>query len=398
MESLKTNPIMPNANGLIKNKFNVIVSGHLCLDIFPDVSRCNSEQFQKGFVPGHLINVGSMTFSTGGAVSNTGITLHKLGICTQLMGKVGNDTLGQIVRHILAAHSPHLGEGIIIDPKVDTSYTIVISPPGVDRIFLHNPGANDTYSAEDVCYSSLNDVRLFHFGYPPLMKMMYAPQKPHIAEIFRLAKETGVTTSLDMAFPDADSPAGKANWRSILESTLPYVDIFMPSIEEILFMLYRSVYDELQKKAIDGDILPFITPTLLSGLCFDLLNMGAKIIGLKLGHRGFYIRTANYSVLNGMGRAKPSHLESWTSKELWVPCFVVDVIGTAGAGDATIGGFLSGLLHDLTLEQTMEAALAVGACCVEATDTTSGIRSWEQTLHRIENGWQKRTLDLILHD
>jgi hypothetical protein len=31
-----------------------------------------------------------------------------------------------------------------------TSYTIAISPPGVDRTFLHCPGANQTFRADDV--------------------------------------------------------------------------------------------------------------------------------------------------------------------------------------------------------------------------------------------------------
>ena len=38
---------------------------------------------------------------------------------------------------------------------------------------------------------------------------------------------------------------GDANWPAILKATLPYVDIFMPSIEEILLMLHRQRYEEL---------------------------------------------------------------------------------------------------------------------------------------------------------
>ena len=62
---------------------------------------------------------------------------------------------------------------IVSDPEV-TSYTIVISPPGHDRSFLHCPGANETFTAADVPYEQLAGVRLFHFGYPPLMPRMYA--------------------------------------------------------------------------------------------------------------------------------------------------------------------------------------------------------------------------------
>ena len=40
------------------------------------------------------------------------------------------------------------------------------------------------------------------------------------------------------------SASGHANWHAILKRTLPYVDIFIPSIEEILFMLRRDDYDK----------------------------------------------------------------------------------------------------------------------------------------------------------
>ena len=48
---------------------------------------------------------------------------------------------------------------------------------------------------------------------------------------FEKAKEAGATTSLDLSLSNPESPAGKADWPAILRKTLPYVDIFVPSIE-----------------------------------------------------------------------------------------------------------------------------------------------------------------------
>ena len=81
-----------------------------------------------------------------------------------------------------------------------------------------------------------------------------------------------------------------------------------------------------------------------------------------------------------MGRAAPADLQAWAGQELWAPCFQVQVAGTTGAGDATLAGFLSALLRDLPPRQAVIAAVAVGACNVEAVDTISGIRPWEETL------------------
>jgi sugar/nucleoside kinase (ribokinase family) len=310
------------------------------------------------------------------------------------MGKVSDDFSGQIIQQLIAIQDPGLGSGMIVDPAADTSYTIVISPAGIDRILLHCPGANDTFSAKDIRYDLLANTDLFHFGYPPLMRRMYDPDGAQLAEIFDRVHTIGVTTSLDMAFPDPASPGGRADWRAILGMTLPYVDIFMPSIEEILLMLHRSKYESLLQDAVGGDILPLITPDLLSELSRELLEMGAKLVGLKLGYRGLYLRTTGASMLANMGRACPSYPEAWANQELWSTCFVVDVVGTAGSGDATIAGLLCSVLRDLDPVDALTAAVAVGACNVEAADTLSGIRPWEQTISRISDGWQKRMLEL----
>jgi sugar/nucleoside kinase (ribokinase family) len=374
--------------------FDAVVAGHLCLDVIPDLSGTSQDRFGQVFSPGRLSVVGPATFCTGGPVSNTGLALTKLGIQTQLMGKVGDDVLGQAVREIVSSYGPHLADGMVVDKSANTSYTIVLSPPGVDRFFLHHPGANDTFSAGDVRYDLLSEARLFHFGYPPIMKLMFENDGAHLVKIFRRARETGVTTSLDMALPDPSSAAGRADWVTILKATLPDVDVFLPSIEEILYMLRRATYDELYRAANGPNFLPLITPQLLSDMSYELLEMGAKIVALKLGDCGLYLRTAGLSSIETLGRARPSDPAAWADKELWAPCFQVDVVGTAGSGDATISGFLSALLRDMSPEAAVTAAVAVGACNVEAADTLSGVRPWDETMRRVASGWARHKLDL----
>jgi len=378
----------------MRGAYDAVAAGHICLDVIPDLSGSPPSKFDAMFVPGRLLIVGRAAFSTGGPVSNTGLVMHKLGISTQLMGKVGNDLFGQAVRQIVASYDPHLADGMVIDEKVSTSYTIIINWPGVDRIFLHCPGANDTFSAGDVRYDRVAEARLFHFGYPPLMRSMYDNHGIQLTVVYRRAKETGVTTSLDMALPDPTSAAGRANWTQILQATLPYVDIFLPSIEEILYMLRRETYDEFSAAARGGSILPLVTPELLSDLGRQLIRMGVKIVGLKLGDRGFYLRTAGRAALESIGRACPSDPTAWAEREIWAPCFQVNVVGTTGSGDATIAGFISALLRDMCPEEAITAAVAVGACNVEAADALSGIRPWEETMRRVHGGWRRHELRL----
>jgi len=375
-------------------ELDIIVAGHLCLDIYPDLSGMEREPFEKTFLPGRLISTGPVTFCTGGAVSNTGLALHRLGLSTRLISKVGDDLFGQAILQIIKSHGERLADGMQIDPTASTSYTVMINYPGVDRIFLHYPGANDTFSAGDVPYEAIRQARLFHFGYPPIMRTIYLEDGMQLVEIFRRAKESGVTTSLDMAFPDPASASGRADWRRILERALPFVDIFLPSVEESLFMLRRDLYFRLSETSGHDGIVSLLTPELLSSLGSELLGMGAKIVVLKLGDHGLYLRTADAPALANLGRAQPFDLSAWGQREFWAPCFKVRVAGTTGAGDATIAGFLAAFLRGFTPEATLTTAVAVGACNVEAADTLTGILSWEATRERISRGWPRRPLSL----
>jgi sugar/nucleoside kinase (ribokinase family) len=348
-----------------------IVAGHLCLDIIPDLSAQSIGQFDASFKPGRLVQSGPARLTTGGAVSNTGIALHHLGIQTRLIARIGDDPLGKTLRQCVADQGEGLADGLIQKSESSTSYSVVISPPGVDRRFLHNPGANDDFLASDVRDEELKSARLFHFGYPPLMEKMYANDGSQLRKLFERARSFGLITSLDMAYPDPDSPAGQADWPAILRNVLPFVDVFVPSLDEIAVMLWHETNASPSK-----DLLKKTSDT--------LLGMGTGMTLLKLGNRGLYLRTAN--PLNRQGIDQTGKI--WSDFEACLPCFKVNVVGTTGAGDVTVAGFLAGLLRGLPPHEAMTGALAVGACCVEAADALSGILSWEGTWQRIRSGWE----------
>lgn len=373
----------------------VIVAGHICLDIIPNVSAIAPGVFNAMFRPGHLLEAGPATLATGGPVSNTGLALHRLGVPVRLIGKVGHDPFGQVVLNLINAYGPNLAQGMAIDSQVTTSYSIIISPPHTDRIFLHCPGANHDFCAADVSDAELAQADLLHFGYPPVMRRMYMHDGHELAELMSRAKSIGVTTSLDLCYPDPLSEAGQADWSAIFRSVLPQVDLFLPSIEELLFMLRRETLDELTAR---GKVVDQITPDLLTSVSDELLRLGTQVVIIKVGDRGAYLRTAGEATLMEMGRARPSDLALWADQEMWAPCCQVEVVGTTGSGDATIAGFLSALLRDASPQQALTMAVAVGACNVEAADAVSGIRTWEATTQRLANGWPRLPLSLNAPD
>ncbi len=313
-----------------------VVAGHICLDIIPTFE--NSTAIE----PGKLTKIGPAVISTGGAVSNTGLAMQRLGIRTRLIGKVGDDIFGRAIREVAGS------DGMIVAKGETSSYTVVINPPNVDRAFLHCPGANDTFRAADVTDAALRGARLFHFGYPPIMRRMYLDGGRELISLFRRVKRLGLMTSLDMVMVDPKSEAGRVDWPALLRRVLPYVDIFLPSLDEMQAML--------------GDQPP-------AAIAAQLRDWGVGIAGLKLGHKGLYVR--------------------WPDCERTVPCFKVNVVGTTGAGDATIAGFLAAYLRGLSPDDVMTMAVAVGACCCEAADATSGIRPWNEVRRRIAAGWPR---------
>ncbi len=364
---------------------DVVVAGHLCLDIIPPFTNETVT-----LAPGQLTEVGPVKLAPGGGVANVGLALLKLGVHTRLMGRVGDDVFGRALEQLLRAQHSAAGEGIQTVPGENTSYTIVISPPGLDRTFLHHPGYNNRYGCADIDFAQVARAKIFYIGYPPIMRRLYEDDGLELEELLRRAKKIGVTTVMDMAMPDPNADAGQVNWPSLLERVLPFVDIFMPSLEEILLM-----FDQAAPNSGNQFEAPAAS---LYDLSQRLLNFGTGIVGLKLGTRGFYLRTASAERLALIGNTRLLESRVWSDRELWSPVFNVNVRGTTGAGDATIAGFVAALLRQLEPEDVLTIATAVGACCVEEADATSGIRTWEETLARIHAGWPRATSKTVDKD
>jgi hypothetical protein len=108
-----------------------------------------------------------------------------------------------------------------------------------------------------------------------------------------------------------------------------------------------------------------------------------------MGDQGMYLRTtddlARWEALAG---SLPLEPRAWLNRELLAPAFRADLVGTTGAGDCTVAGFLTGVLRGLTPEDALTAAVAAGSSNVEAADALSGVPSWDDLWARVEEGWE----------
>ncbi len=367
---------------------DVFLGGNITLDIIPGLEG-REGGLGEMFVPGKNIHAGPTLLASGGSTANTGLALHRLGFDVQMSAKVGNDYFGRVLTRIISEVSPDFASGISVIKDESTAHTFIITMPGKDRIFIHHPGVNNTYGAEDVDDARLDAARIFHIGYPSSLRRIWINDGAELIAIFRKAKNHETTTSLDVAKPDPDSPAGKIDWNAYMMGVLPFVDIFLPSFDETVYMLEPSTHHTLVETHGAENIIEGASVELLRRLAGKLVNYGVAVAGIKLGDRGLYVRTADVDRMARAGKCSPV-LTSWADREIQSPCFHVEARGTTGAGDCTISGFLAGLLRAHTLENTVEIALGAGASCVETVDATSGIPTLDDLVDRINNGWAKR--------
>lgn len=370
-------------------KKKVVVAGHICLDITPVFADRKISHVTDILQPGTLTQVGAADTHTGGAVANTGLAMKKLGADVSLMGKIGKDAFGDIVKNILEEHDA--GDGLIISEEESTSYTVVLAMPGIDRIFLHNPGANNQFYAEDIPEDTLKEAALFHFGYPPIMASVYKNDGEELLRILQKARTCDAAVSLDLAAVDESSDAAKADWDLILRKTLPYVDFFVPSAEELCYMIDRPRFEEWKKRANGNDVTEVLDPmTDIRPLADKCMEYGAKVVLIKCGAPGMYYRTADAVILAQISKKVNLDVSLWAEKEGFEESFVPDkVLSATGAGDTSIAAFLTAMLQENTLEKCVQLAAATGACCVAAYDSLSGLKTFEELELKIAAGWKK---------
>ncbi len=379
--------IMPNTTP------EALLVGHLCLDMIPKFPTGGSS-VAEFFVPGKLIDIDGMFLSNGGSANNTGQAMHRLGFAVRIVGKLGDDMIGRAILDNMRHMGEQVISEIIVSPGEDSSFTVILNPPGIDRIFLHSAAANATFVADDMPDSAFDSVKLMHYGYPPLMASFFANDGAEAKKLFQRARAKGITVSLDMARPDPNAPSGRIDWVKYLENVLPEVDLFLPSIDEMLFMLDRPLFDKLLAKG--GNMASYLDMAVIGKIADRLIAMGPALVGFKLGDEGFYLKTTSeaerFARMGALSLADP---QPWLGREMAAPCFSVEVVGTTGSGDSTIAGFLGAWLKGLGPEEAVIMAVGSGGESVEALDAASGVHPWDSIVKRIAAGWPQGKAGII---
>ncbi|MDE0042961.1 MAG: sugar kinase [Candidatus Poribacteria bacterium] len=278
---------------------------------------------------GKLVVFDELEMHPGGCANNTAIALAKLGIDVGAMGRIGSDRFGDFVLGTLDSNRVDTS-GMVRDAKTNTSVTFVSVASDGERSFLHYVGSNGFLSESDIDMDLIRASKILHVAGSFVMPKLDGEPTAHV---LRQAKDAGVITSLDTVWDTS------GNWLKTLEPCLPYVDVFLPSINEA---------EQLTGLDSPPDIAKF------------LMDYGIQTVGLKMGKQGSYVRTG--------------------TEEIYVPSYEVDVVDATGAGDAYVAGFLAGTVMGWDLKRTSELASAAGAACVTEIGTSAGIKNLEETM------------------
>lgn len=284
--------------------------------------------------PGQLQAVEDATLHIGGCAANAARDLRKLGCQAQLCCKVGTDMFGTYVLQKTkeAGMDP---AGIIFSPSAHTTVSVVTVASDGERSFLYNPGSTAAFEATDIP-AQLVDWAEIVFVAGALLTPAF--DGVPCAQFLEKCRQAGKMTVMDTAWDYED------RWREKIQAAWPFLDWFMPSLEE------AKKLSDLEKPE---EIAAYFQ------------HAGVRNVMIKLGAKGVYLL-----LQNGESRIMPAFKN-------------ITAVDTTGAGDAFCAGFLAGLAMDWAPFDSAELGNAVGAHCITQVGASSGIPPLPEVLRFI---------------
>ncbi|HTL30587.1 MAG TPA: carbohydrate kinase family protein [Tepidisphaeraceae bacterium] len=283
---------------------------------------------------GGLAILNSITLTTGGNVSNTGVAMAKLGAKVAAAGMVGDDVLGRAVVERLKSAGLDTS-AIFVSQSAQTSATVVAVEPGGERCFFHTPGVTPQLDLDVFrkCFPIFGKCAWMQVGYFGLLPGL----TPDLAEALKEFKSIspGTKIALDTVNPPADA--------KLLWPILPHLDLFAPSRTEA-----AALTGESDPKKMVAAFRP---------------RMPQGVIGIKLDAEGCYLDNGEEAV--------------------FAPAYKIKVVDTTGAGDTWFGALLVALRKQMPLKQAAQFANRAAADCCTALGASTGVKNFQETLSRI---------------
>ncbi|TFD47006.1 sugar kinase [Cryobacterium frigoriphilum] len=266
---------------------------------------------------GPLQHARSMALGIGGAESNVAIALARLGTPITWIGRVGDDSLGDLVlREIRAEGVQVIG---IRDPEAPTGMMVKERRTHSEtRVWYYRRGnAGSRLTADDIDPALIQNASLLHLtGITPALSASAAEAT---FEALRIAKAAGVTVSFDLNFRGKLWSREQA--RQVYRRILPDVDLVFAGDDEASIAVGEA----------DAPIT----------LAHRLIDAGAGQSVVKLGEHGAVAVVDGVEYQRDAIRIRPTD--------------------TVGAGDGFVAGYLADYLLGADVPTRLTTAVSVGA-------------------------------------
>src|SRR5579863_3166098 len=172
----------------------------------------------KELVPDREHLATNMAFTLGSSSAIFAHNLSVLGTKVGFIAKYGSDPLGKMAAERLSAAKVDISRMKQGTGKTLTGLTVVL-PHTQHRYILTYPGTMSELQFSDLDMDYVLRARHLHLS----SFFLHRALRPRILDLFREAKQAGLTTSLDTN----DDPENQ--WGKDLVEVLKYVDIFFPN-------------------------------------------------------------------------------------------------------------------------------------------------------------------------
>jgi sugar/nucleoside kinase (ribokinase family) len=301
-----------------QTRFDISVVGELNLDLvlygLPSRLELDRE---------HLASNLSITLGSSSAIFAHNFAL--LGNRVAFHSAIGEDPFGELCLKRLAESGVDLS-AVRRFPGTQTGLTVILPQPE-KRFILTYPGVMAEMRFEDLDIARILEARHLHLSSYFLQQAL----RERVPDLFRIAKEAGLSTSLDTN----DDPEDR--WERDVLDVLPWVDVLLPNQREACRL--AGVDDSL--------------------IALEFLAKRAPLVIMKRGEKGAIARRGSEIVEASSPR--------------------IAAVDTIGAGDSFDAGFLHQFIRGAKIEECLRYGNLAGAL---STTRSGGTEAFRDTAHR----------------
>ncbi|MCV3739200.1 sugar kinase [Rhizobium sp. TRM96647] len=272
--------------------------------------------------------------TVAGTAGATAVDCAILGLSTQAVTTVGDDEMGDFLHAKMVKFGVDCGL-VKRSGATQTSATILPVRPNGERPALHVPGTAAIFTVADEDLDAALDARIVHVGGTGLLKAFDG--EPTV-RLLKKAKALGRITTFDLIQANPETFA-------LVEPCLPYIDYFVPSIEEAGEM--AGMHDP-------REVARFYKAR---GVKNAILTMGADGV----------------------------HVSPEKGEDFVLPAFDIPVSDTTGCGDSFTAGIIVGIIKGWELREAARFASAVAAKVAMGLGSDGKLVSFEDTLEAMNS-------------